>query len=94
MYNSSLKHVLDIHAPLKQRMVSSRPDTQWYTSDLRRMKRELRKVERNYKKLLTTSSLDMLKEKCRAYKRELDIARKCIIAGKLKTVKRIGDYTR
>ena len=57
MYNSSLKYALDIHGPHQQRMVLSRSDTQWYTSDLKRMKRELRKLERKYKKLLITSEL-------------------------------------
>ena len=68
IYNSNLLDILDIHAPKKCRTVTCRPQTQWYTDDLRDAKRELRRLERRLVKNRTTINRDMFKNKCGVYK--------------------------
>ena len=41
IYNSNLLSVLDEHAPVSCRTLTSRPSCQWYTADLREMKRKI-----------------------------------------------------
>ena len=63
IYNSYLLAILDTHAPLTSKTLTSRPKSQWYSDDLREIKREVRRLERRYIKnrnfqgLLRTSYL-------------------------------------
>ena len=49
-YNSSLQSLLDKHAPTIQKSVIVRPNTKWYTSNLRSAKVVRRRLERKWKK--------------------------------------------
>lgn len=49
-YNSALSSILDVEAPLKERVVSFTRSSTWYTNELRALKAEGRKIERLYKK--------------------------------------------
>ncbi|KAJ4929265.1 hypothetical protein JOQ06_004876 [Pogonophryne albipinna] len=48
-YNQSLNSLLDLHAPLKTRMVTFSRSAPWYTGKLRRMKTAGRVLERRLK---------------------------------------------
>ena len=63
LYNSNILSVLDAHAPLLCRTLTSRPSCQWYTGNLREMKREIRRLEKKFMKSRSTSDLEILKEK-------------------------------
>ena len=49
-YNSVLSSVLDKHAPLKTIQVTVRKESPWYTSDIKSLKRECRKIERKWRR--------------------------------------------
>ena len=49
-YSDILETLLDKHAPKISREVLHRPNTQWYTEELREAKREKRKSERRWRK--------------------------------------------
>ena len=44
-YNDSLTAILDKHAPVKEETVATRPNTAWYTNDLRLAKQKRRALE-------------------------------------------------
>ena len=46
LYDSVLRHILDTHAPLISREITCRPNAPWYNEELRRVKQELRRLER------------------------------------------------
>ena len=49
-YNEVLQNIVDKHAPEKTRVVTIRPETPWYNSNLAEEKRLKRKYERKYNK--------------------------------------------
>ena len=44
-YNTVLGNLLDKHAPIRQRTVIVRPNTEWYSSDLHEAKTKRRRLE-------------------------------------------------
>jgi len=48
--NMSLGKVLDSHAPERFKQIVDRPNTPWYSPELRKMKREVRKLEKRWRK--------------------------------------------
>ena len=60
IYNSNLLTVLDTHAPLTCKTLTSRPKSHWYSDDLREVKREVRKFERRYIKNRSSINFDIL----------------------------------
>jgi hypothetical protein len=56
-YDSTLLDLLDKHAPLKLKRVSSRQSARWYDSECRLTKRATRQLERKYRLLHTDESL-------------------------------------
>ena len=56
--NSSLKTVIDQHAPLKILTITERLNNKWYTTELDNHKRVLRRSERIYRKLKTDENLN------------------------------------
>ena len=71
-YNSNLRNVLDLHAPLCNRTLTARPLCQWYTSELREEKFEVCRLERRYTKTGTLFDHDKFKGKCRSYRGIID----------------------
>ena len=56
-YNSTLRALLDKHAPVELKRVSSRPSSaRWYDRDCRDTKHRTRKLERQYRRLRTAES--------------------------------------
>ena len=48
-YNTTLKSLLDRHAPLKTKTITLRPTAQWYTEEIRSEKRKRRALERRWR---------------------------------------------
>lgn len=65
LYDSDIKSIVDKHAPLKTKNLILRPNTDWYTDDLRASKRERRKAERRMRKTKLTIHRQMFKEACK-----------------------------
>ena len=53
-YQNDLDGLLEIHAPLKRRVVNLRPSTPWYNDEIASAKRERRKLERHWRKTKRT----------------------------------------
>ena len=49
-YDRELSKVVDVHAPLKSRLVTSRPSAPWYSEEIAAEKRKRRKLERRWRK--------------------------------------------
>ena len=63
-YNSQLESVIDKHAPVQSKTITIRPNTEWYTDELRNSKRECRRAERKMRKTKLTIHQQLYKEKC------------------------------
>lgn len=59
-----LTNVVDKHAPLIQRLIYLRPNTPWYTEELRSDKRERRRLERAWRKDKNETSLKDYHNQC------------------------------
>ena len=57
-YDTALRSVLDIHAPIKERHIILRPKALWYNASLRQAKQLRRRCERR----MTKSGLQIDKE--------------------------------
>ena len=57
-YNYTLSSILDRHAPLKSKVMRSRPQVPWYSQEIAEAKREWRKAEQTWRK--TKSAEDLL----------------------------------
>ena len=64
-YDSTLRTLLDAHAPEKSHVISLRPKAPWYSESLRRAKAETGKAERKWLKSRLSVDKDILLEKCR-----------------------------
>ena len=73
--NSILSHLLDKHAPSKTISVTLHPDTPWFTSHLISLKRSLRKSERIYISLRSSSSRASFIEQRKIYKLAISYAK-------------------
>ena len=73
--NSILSHLLDKHAPSKTILVTIHPDTLWFTSHLMSLKRSLRKSERIYLSLKSSSSRASFIEQRKIYKLAISYAK-------------------
>ena len=56
-YNSTLSSILDRHAPLKPKVVRSRPQVPWYNQEIAEAKRKRLKAERKWRKTKSTEEL-------------------------------------
>jgi hypothetical protein len=64
-YNSELSKVLEKHAPSRTKQLILRPNTEWYTEELRMAKQDQRKYERRMRKTQLTVDKEIYHEKCR-----------------------------
>lgn len=60
VYNSTLREILDKHAPEKTRTVPSRPRAEWYTDQIRQAKQQRRQYERLWRRTKLTIHREML----------------------------------
>lgn len=64
-YNSSIKALIDKHAPLQTKTITLRPNAPWYTDELRDAKHKRRKAERLWRRTKLTVHHQLFKEQCR-----------------------------
>jgi uncharacterized membrane protein YcgQ (UPF0703/DUF1980 family) len=64
-YDSALRSVLDIHAPVLTKTITLRPNTEWYSDELRYSKIKRRKAERMMRKTKLEVHKLIYKELCR-----------------------------
>ena len=64
LYNSELSSIIDKHAPLKSKNIILRPNTEWYSDELRAAKRDRRKAERRMRKSNLTVHREMFRDTC------------------------------
>ncbi|CAG2185348.1 unnamed protein product [Mytilus edulis] len=64
LYNTELSSIIDRHAPLKSRNIIMRPNTEWYTDELRLAKRDRRKAERRMRKSNLTVHRQIFQDTC------------------------------
>ena len=74
-YNTTLKQLLDKHAPEQSTLVSLRPRTPWYTESVREAKRLRRRAERRLIKSDIEINRQLNGEQCKAYHQVLNQAR-------------------
>ena len=67
-YDTTLRSLLDKHAPLELKRIRTRSSARWYDSECHDAKRATRKLERKYRQLRTAESLT-------AWKRQFSIQR-------------------
>ena len=60
-YNNTLSDLLDRHAPLKNRIVTSRTMVPWYNEEIKLAKKERRRAERKWRITKTTADLNVFK---------------------------------
>ena len=67
-YHSELSHLVDAHAPLRKRLVSSRPVSPWYTEEISSEKRKRRQLERRWRKSQMFIDRQLYTEQCTVVK--------------------------
>ena len=63
-YDSELSKVVDVHAPLKTRLVTSRTSAPWYSEEIAAEKRKRRKLERRWRKSGTEADKLQYSDQC------------------------------
>jgi hypothetical protein len=64
-YNSSLKALMDKHAPLCTKVITLRPNAPWYSVEVREAKHKKRRWERLWRRTSLTIHQQLYKEHCR-----------------------------
>ena len=63
-YNVALSELLDLHAPMKCRLVALRPAQPWMNDEICTLKRDRRAAERHWRKTGLTVHRQLYKEQC------------------------------
>ena len=63
-YDNVLRSLLDRHAPIKQRGVTVRPSSPWYSTEIAQNKRIRRKLERKWRSTLLPSDCELYVHQC------------------------------
>ena len=64
-YNSNLTGLLDKHVPVKKRVLTLRPNSAWYTDDIKQEKAKRRKLERRWRATRLTIDHQIYVEQCK-----------------------------
>ena len=64
-YEQVLTSILDVHAPLKSRVVTVRPSSQWYTDEIKEEKTRRRVLERRWRKSQLFTDKELYLKQCR-----------------------------
>ena len=83
-YNSSLKSVLDKHAPVIKKSVVVKHTTPWFNSDIRTAKQERHKLERQWRRTKLTVHHDMFKQQCKLVKKYISSAKREYLSKKVR----------
>ena len=70
-YNDIIRAAVDKHAPVQTKVVTLRPNTQWYSQEIHSVKEDKRKAERVWRRTKLEVHRQMFKEKCNASSRFL-----------------------
>lgn len=65
-YNNTLSTILDKHAPIKERVITLRPVSPWYTEEIRKLKAERRKLERRWRMTKLTVDKEIYIQHCKS----------------------------
>ncbi len=64
---TELRRLLDVHAPEKEKTITEREDSEWFTTELGKLKSHLRKLERKHKCTGLAIDLEIYESKCCEY---------------------------
>ena len=84
-YNKTLSDTLNQHAPLINRTIKARPNTQWYNATLRSRKKELRALERRFMKSRLSVDWENFKTHRTDYHKLLKVAKRDFYSSKFDT---------
>lgn len=76
-YDSGLRRLLDIHAPLKKRILTLRPLSPWFCDELQKVKQQKRRLERKMIKSGLTIDRQLYYDHCKIYREMLNNAKRC-----------------
>ena len=72
---AGISHCLNIHAPLKHKLIIERPKNVWYNEKLAKIKQTLRKIERIYRKTKTMLNKSIFTKQTKIHNENLKSAR-------------------
>jgi hypothetical protein len=75
-YNTGIQVLIDQHAPLCKKTITLRPNTPWYSDEVRSAKQNRKKAEKQWRKTKLTVHRQIFKDKCREVNRSLIKAKK------------------
>ncbi|GFR58908.1 RNA-directed DNA polymerase from mobile element jockey [Elysia marginata] len=82
-YNRKLKQLLDIHAPLRTRIVTDRPSAPWMTSHIKELKTERRRAERKWRSTNLCIHKEIYRDLNRKLKNAIETAKKYFYCHKI-----------
>ncbi|CAC5390090.1 unnamed protein product [Mytilus coruscus] len=82
-YKGNLSNIFDKHDPVTIKSVILRPNTEWYSDDLKAAKRDKRKAERKWRDSKLEVHHQIFKEKCRTVGKLLYIAKETYYSSKI-----------
>ncbi|PFX12684.1 hypothetical protein AWC38_SpisGene23314 [Stylophora pistillata] len=74
-YENTLTEILEMHAPLKRRVITLRPSAPWYHEGISDAKRKHRKLERRWRSSRLCTDRQMYVDQCRAVNKMLKDAK-------------------
>ena len=75
-YNTTLTAILDKHAPVKSKLVTSSKSNPWFTTELRVLKCDRRRCERQWRSCPSSETLASVRKSTNLYNRALLAAKK------------------
>jgi hypothetical protein len=82
-YNSVMQELADKHAPAKTKTITVKPHAEWYTTELEQQKRKKRKLERVYRKTVSSEDLQAFLLQCAYYYDLILTTRQQFYSGKI-----------
>lgn len=82
-YQVELQRLIDKHAPVIRKSIILRPNTSWYTKQLRDAKQEKRRRERIWRKTKLTIHHDLYRDQCRIMNKMLYEAKRTFYSDKI-----------
>ena len=74
-YHMDLGRILDKHAPIKHKVIITRPDTEWFSDSIKAEKQVKRKLERHWRSSKLTIDREIYVDQCRKVDHMIDVAR-------------------
>ena len=85
-YNTQLSAIIDKHAPVQSKTIIMRPNTKWYTEELRTAEQDRRKAERKMRKSKLTVDIQIYREKCNSVSNLLLKTKKQYLSDKIEEI--------